>query len=255
MKFEIVDLCFEYGKTEVLHNINVLLDDVGVCCLLGPNGSGKSTLIKCIMQFYHSRGGIFYNNMPVDGMKQEELATLFAYVPQDCKTSFSVTVFDLILLGRMPYMGWKPSEEDYDIVSQNITLFGLERFALKYLNQLSGGERQKVMIAAAICQNPQVLLLDEPTSSLDIKHQIEVMRHVKYISEHQNTTVIVAMHDLNLASQYSTHVVMLKNGCVFAQGVPKEVLTQKNIEQVYGIHAEIYQYGNVQHIVPTEVQE
>jgi iron complex transport system ATP-binding protein len=251
MKLKLVDISFRYGKKEILKHIDLSLDGEGVYCLLGPNGSGKSTMLKCIMQFLHPRGQIIYDDMSVCDMKQHDIAKLFGYVPQNCSSNFPITVFDMILLGRKPYIGWRPSDEDISIVEQNIWSLGLEQHSLKYVNQLSGGERQKVMIAAALCQEPKVLLLDEPTSSLDVKHQIEVMRRIMSIAITRQNIALVAMHDLNLAAQYSNTIIMMKDGRIYAQGMPGEVLTKENIAQVYGIDVDIVAHGKINHIVPT----
>jgi len=252
MSLKLVDLSFGYDKVAILNSINLDLDSCGVHCLLGPNGSGKSTMIKCIMQVLRSKGDVLYNDMRVKDMKAKEISRIFGYVPQDCGSAFPITVFDMILLGRKPYIGWNPSSKDLDIVSENIALLGLEQYTLRHINELSGGERQKVMIAAALSKETPILLFDEPTSSLDIKHQIEVMKHVRSIVKNRNIMALIAMHDLNLASQYSDSIVMLQRGEVFAQGSPKDVLSKENIRSVYGVDVAIYDGGKTNHIVPVE---
>jgi iron complex transport system ATP-binding protein len=255
MNLKLRDVSFAYNKTDILHRINLEFDQSGIYCLVGPNGSGKSTLLKCLMQINRPNGDILFNDNPIRTMKQSEISGIFGYVPQDCYSAFPITVFDMILLGRKPYMGWMPSEADIDIVAGNISLFGLEQYALRHMNQLSGGERQKVMIAAAVTKQPRILLLDEPTSSLDIRHQLEVMQHIKSIVRSRGVMTVIAIHDLSLASQYADHIVMLRHGQIFAHGAPKSVLTRENIKTVYGVGVEIYENGEINHIVPIEISD
>jgi iron complex transport system ATP-binding protein len=142
-----------------------------------------------------------------------------------------------------------------NIVSENIALMGLEEFSLRPVNELSGGERQKVLIATALSQQPKVMLLDEPTSNLDIRHQIDVMKNLERIVKQKDILALMAVHDLNLASHYSSHMVMLTKGEVFAQGKPQEILTKDNIKALYSVNVAIHQHGKVKHIVPVEDDE
>jgi len=223
--------------------------------LVGPNGSGKSTLLKCINRILHLKGDVLFRKRKVSDMSASEIARTFGYVPQEFSSAFPITVFDMILLGRRPYLGWNPSARDLEVVSRNISLMGLEDFALRRVNELSGGERQKVLIAMALSQEPKILLLDEATSNLDIRHQLEVMKHLKAIAKSRKILVLMAMHDLNLASQYSDEIVMLDRGKVFAYGKSQSVLTKENIEAIYRVNVAIHRHGGVQHIVPVEGDE
>ena len=253
MTLELRDVSFAYNKAAILQHITLEFAHSGVYCLIGPNGSGKSTLLKCMMQMNRPEGDIMLNGRPIRTMSSHDVADIFGYVPQDCYSAFPITVFDMILLGRKPHMGWMPSETDINIVAGNISLFGLERFALKHMNQLSGGERQKVMIAAAVTKEPKILLFDEPTSSLDIRHQLEVMKHIRSIVSSRGMMAVIAIHDLSLAAQYADHVIMLQHGKVFAHGAPKTILTKENIRAVYGVDVQIYESNLVNHIVPFEL--
>ncbi|HHT24165.1 MAG TPA: ABC transporter ATP-binding protein [Clostridiaceae bacterium] len=251
---QIHGITFGYSsKREVLTRVTFDCAKSGIYAILGPNGSGKSTLLKCIMQLQHaSAGAVLFNGESLMDKSVRELSQLFGYVPQDCSTNFPITVFDRILLGRKPYIGWNPTDYDLDMVEKNICMFGLEPYALKYVNELSGGERQRVMIAAALAKEPQILVFDEPTSSLDIKHQIDVMKHVRSIVQEKSIIVLIAVHDLNLAAQYADQVVILKKGSVFSQGAPGTTLNKENIRAVYDIDVAIYKRGDVNHIVPLE---
>ncbi|MCL0063598.1 ABC transporter ATP-binding protein [Dehalococcoidia bacterium] len=219
-----------------------------------PNGSGKTTLIKCIDRILKPRAGVVL----VDGgeirkMTLHERSRLMAYVPQSGHSVFSSTVFDTLLLGRKPYISWGLSQRDKEVVSQAISLMGLEDYTLRQFNELSGGERQKVLITRALVQEPEVLLLDEPTSNLDLRHQIEVLNIIRWVAREKGITVLMVLHDLNLASRFSDRLVMLKEGKVWAEGTPAEVLTPENMRQVYGIEATVYRNSGRPHIIPLEV--
>jgi len=250
---ELKDISFGYkGKRKALSGINLEFPASGVISVVGPNGSGKSTLLKCINKILKAEGEIFLNDRKIQDMSISQIAKVIGYVPQSFNISFPVTVFDMVLLGRRSYIGWNPSDHDIRIVSDNIERLGLSGFALRNVSELSGGERQKVLIARALAQEPQILLLDEPTSNLDIKHQVEVMRHVRDIVWNKGLLALIAIHDLNLASQYSDQIIMLNNGRVFALGQPQVILTRENIRATYDIDVAIHSHGDVQHVVPVE---
>jgi iron complex transport system ATP-binding protein len=249
---ELKNVSYFYGKRMALTNINLIFPSSGIISLVGPNGSGKSTLLKCLNRILKPQGDLLLNGKSIHEFTISELSRTFGYVPQEFSTIFPITVFDMVLLGRKPYLGWNPSENDIEIVSENIALMELEDFALRPINELSGGERQKVLIATALSQQPSILLLDEPTSNLDIKHQIDVMRHLVRIAKNKKILVLMAVHDLNLASQYSEEMIMLSKGAVFARGTPQEVLTKQNIRTLYNVNVAIHKHGKIKHIVPVE---
>jgi iron complex transport system ATP-binding protein len=176
------------------------------------------------------------------------MARTMGYVPQMEGRSFPSTVFDAILLGRRPHIQWAPSESDLRKVSEVIDLLRLEDIALRDINRLSGGQRQKVIIGRALAQEPKILLLDEPTANLDLRHQMEVMDIVKEQSR-QGMMVLMSIHDLNLAARYCERIIMLQEGRVFAAG-GREVLTPETIRSVYGIDVEVIRHGETDLIVP-----
>jgi iron complex transport system ATP-binding protein len=169
----------------------------------------------------------------------KELSKIMGYVPQNSTNTFPFTVFDIVLMGRKPYIHWSLSERDTEIVAEMMNYIGIGDLAMRHFNELSGGEQQKVIIARALAQQPQFLLLDEPTSSLDIKHQLEILCILKSLAKTKHCAVIVAMHDLNLASRFSDSMLMLKQGSIFTVGTPNDVLTEENIEAVYGIKTQV----------------
>lgn len=250
MKLKIQELNFKYDGRLVLKNISLEVGEREVLTLVGPNGSGKTTLLRCIMGIFNpERRRILINGKPISEIKRRELAKRIGYVPQNESNSFPATVFDTILMGRKPYLSWSPSDEDFKVVSEVLHLLELEDLTLRDSNELSGGEKQKVLIARAIVQQPEIMLLDEPTSNLDLRYQLEVLQIVKDLVKEKAISVIMAMHDLNLASRYSDKLVMLKDGRVFTAGKPKQVITSENIKSVYGVEAVIYNQSQSPYVV------
>uniref|UniRef100_A0A7C3MCQ1 ABC transporter ATP-binding protein n=1 Tax=Archaeoglobus fulgidus TaxID=2234 RepID=A0A7C3MCQ1_ARCFL len=241
------NLSFSY-KEPVLNDLNFEAKEGEVIFILGPNGSGKTTLLRCIAGILKPKGAVLIENMSLNDFSRKELAKRIAYVPQRGDTGF-LTVFDVILLGRKPYMGFGPSYEDYRIVKEVISLLNLERLAFRRINELSGGELQKVMIARALAQKPRILLLDEPTNNLDVKNQIEILSLIRKIARESNISVISTMHDLNLASLYADRILMIKNGKIFASG-GIEILNRENIKAVYGIDVEVIRMNGKVVILP-----
>ncbi len=240
MKLTINKLSFNYTGVEVLKDIELEVGLGEMLSIVGPNGSGKSTLLKCINRILKTK----QNTVLIDGqdackLNLKELSKLMGYVPQSSTSTFPFTVFDVVMMGRKPYIHWSISERDNQIVADMLEYLGIGHLAMRHFTELSGGEQQKVIIARALAQQPKLMLLDEPTSSLDIKHQLEILCLLKGLSESKERSVIVSMHDLNLASRFSDRMLMLKKGCIYAVGKPEDVLTEKNIEAVYGIKASV----------------
>ncbi|MCL0083968.1 ABC transporter ATP-binding protein [Dehalococcoidia bacterium] len=254
MKLEIKGIRFSYGSRPALKEVTFSVKGGEVVGFVGPNGSGKTTLIKCIDRILKPKAGVvLVNGGEIRKMTLHERSRLMAYVPQSGHSVFSSTVFDTLLLGRKPYISWGLSQRDKEVVSQAISLMGLEDYTLRQFNELSGGERQKVLITRALVQEPEVLLLDEPTSNLDLRHQIEVLNIIRWVAREKGITVLMVLHDLNLASRFSDRLVMLKEGKVWAEGTPAEVLTPENMRQVYGIEATVYRNSGHPHVIPLEV--
>ena len=219
--------------------------------LVGPNGSGKTTLLKCINRILRpKRGTILVEGRDVSKVELKELARSLGYVPQSAPSSFPLTVFDAVLLGRKPHVNWKLDERDKEIAFGVLRLMELDGMALRLFIELSGGEKQKVLMARALSQEPQILLLDEPTSNLDLKHQLEVLELVINMVKEKGLSAVMAMHDLNLASTFSDRIVMLKDGKIYAAGEPKGVLNSDNIKEVYGIEATVNSNSGRPYIIP-----
>ncbi|EHP84582.1 ABC transporter ATP-binding protein [Methanotorris formicicus] len=240
---------FAYKSRQILNNIKFEVKRGEVVSILGVNGAGKSTLLKCINKILKpKRGTILIDNFDINNLDGYELAKKVGYVPQKAEGNY-MTVFDAVLLGRKPHIKWEVSDRDIEITHKVLKLLNLGGYALRYTNELSGGELQKVIIARALVQEPQILLLDEPTNNLDLKNQLEVMRIIRNISKSQNIASIVVMHDLNLSLRYSDKFIMLRNGVIYAEG-GKEVINPENIKAVYGVDAYIENVRGIPIVIP-----
>ena len=240
MKVEIEGLSFGYGDTPVLKGIDLVMEGAQVVSILGPNGVGKSTLIHCINKILSpTEGRVLLDGRDVAEYTLKEVARRVGYVPYSSSDTFPLTVVDTVLLGRHPHAGWKTTDEDLEAVFEVLERLDIQDLAMRYFNELSAGQHQKVMLARGLVQSPDILLLDEPTSNLDIKHQLAISRTLREISHTEGILVVMISHDLNIAARYSDNVVMLHDGKVFAVGSPADVLTVDNIRRVYGVESRI----------------
>ncbi len=246
----IKDLTFSYNSHKILDDLNVVVGGAEVLSLVGPNGSGKTTLIKCIDRILKPRGSILLDGREIEEMSRQDVARQIGYVPQSSSTPLATTVFDTVLMGRRPHISWRVSDHDLEKVAEVLERLHLEDLSLRDFSQLSGGQKQKVLIARALAQEPAVLLLDEPTSNLDMLHQLEVMETISSLVKEKKISAVMAIHDLNLASRFSDKLVMLKKGRVYAAGEPKALLNEANIGKVYGIEAMIMNAAGRPYIVP-----
>jgi len=230
---------FQYGEKRVLRDINLKVRKGEFWGILGPNGSGKTTLMNLIDGMIPPREGVIkIGGKPVGAIKRKELARLIAVVPQDASLVFPLTVEEVVLMGRTPHLGRFEFEakNDLDIARVAMEATDILPLAARLMQSLSGGERQRVLIARALAQQPQVLLLDEPTSSLDIAHQISAFDMLRSLVENAGLTVLAATHDMNLASLYCDRIALLHKGNFYSQGTPEEALTEKSIKEVYGVN-------------------
>ena len=240
VKLKVSDLSFGYNGKATLEGISLDVEKGEIVSLVGPNGAGKSTLIKCIDRILKpQKGTVLIDGKEASNMSSKDFSKMMGYVPQSTQEIFPYTVFDIVLMGRRPHIGWRVTRRDVRIVAKTLKFMGIDDFAERYFDELSGGEKQKIAMARAIVQEPEVLLLDEPTSNLDIRHQLEVMKIVQLFVQRGKISAIMAMHDLNLASRFSDKIVMLKDKGIFEVGDPESVLTPENIERVYGVRADV----------------
>jgi len=240
LKLQINKLSFVYGNFKALKDVLFEVDRCEFLGVVGPNGSGKSTLLKCIGRILRpEKNAVLIDDCDVTKINLKSLAKVMGYVPQRSESVFPFTVFDIVLMGRKPYIHWTVSDDDCRIAIEALKYLGLEDLATRHFNELSGGEQQKVIIARALAQQPRILLFDEPTTYLDIRHQLEILDLLKHLTTTKQCTVIVAMHDLNLASRYADRILMLKKGSIYALGPPETVLSEENIADVYGIKVHV----------------
>lgn len=235
LKAENVSYCVN-GNT-ILNNVSFDIETGDFFAIAGPNGAGKSTLLKILSGIFEYKSGkIFVFAKSLADYRHGSIAKVMAVVPAEIYIPYDFTVEEIVLMGRSPYVDWWKDYDNKDklIARRILTELKIENFAARSLNSLSSGERQKVFIAQALCQEPKILLLDEPTSHLDIKHQIEIFSILSELCSKKGITIIVVSHDINLLSRYSSELLMLKEGNVKALGSPQDIITRRNISLLYG---------------------
>ncbi len=229
-----------YGEHEVLHDVSFTAESGEVVALLGPNGSGKSTLIKTIADILQPVSGrILVDDRDLRETDPIDRAKMIGYVPQYFHYTPFSTVLDTVLIGRRPYMSWQVSDEDLKVVDAALSTMHISDLAGRFVNEISGGQRQRVFIARTLAQQPAFYLFDEPTSSLDLRHQLDTVATMRELVHREKTGLIIALHDLNLALRYADKVLMLKDGSTYAYGTPDEILTADAVRDVYGVESEI----------------
>lgn len=240
MGLKVNNLYFSYSDKSILEDISFEVKKGEIMGIIGPNGAGKSTLMKCINKINNlDSGQVILSNKRIDNLKEKELAHYLSYVPQSIDSRFPVTVVDMVMMGRLPFVDFCIREVDKTKVFSLLKEMELDLLAFKSIDKLSGGERQRVYIARAIAQEPQLILLDEPTSSLDIKYQIGILNLLRKIVKEGNIACMLTIHDLNLASMFCDKILMLKNKKVFGVGPVDSVLTEENIYSIYGVNSHI----------------
>jgi iron complex transport system ATP-binding protein len=242
MILDVAGLIFSYNSRDVLSGIEFSAAPGELLAVLGPNGVGKTTLLKCINAIHRPKGGtVFVDDKDVLALSPMEVARSVGYVAQRNEPS-RVTAFDAVLMGRRPHVRWSISKHDLKKVDAALRQLGLKDLSMRYVDQMSGGELQKVAIARALVQEPRLLLLDEPTSSLDLKNQIEILGLIRRVVSEHNLAAVMTMHDLNMAFRYADKCIFLKNHKIFFTGSPAEV-DAGIIESVYGLPVDIYRQG------------
>ncbi|WP_456385538.1 ABC transporter ATP-binding protein [Desulfolithobacter sp.] len=241
---QVLNLAFNYNGSPILKGVDIDVRKGRMVTLAGPNGAGKTTLLKCIAGILEPAGGaVLIESQDAGDMHRKELARRLGYVPQSETLRFPMTVFETVLTGRSPHMAWRPSRKDLEYSARIIEEMNLGDLAMRDMDSLSGGQAQKVLLAKALAQEPDYLLLDEPTSSLDLHHQLEVLELVSGLVETKEMGALVAMHDLNLAARFSHTILLIRQGEIFCQGTPREVITPENIHAVYRVEA-VVRHGN-----------
>ena len=248
-------LNYSYGKKEVLKELSLNIDENKLTGIIGPNGCGKSTLAKNIIRYINGKFESFkIMDIDIRQLSHKKIAQLISYIPQKSTIISNISVFDYVLLGRFPLLknSWDNySEKDYEIVENNINLLNIKELKDRNVETLSGGELQKALLARALAQEAKILLLDEPTSALDLNNAVEFMKILKNISIKKEISVIIIIHDLNLASLFCDSLIILKDGKFIEKGSPKEVINEKNIKSIYNLDCKVcYNENDKPYIIP-----
>ena len=248
---EVKNLSFAYSKNgrKILDDVSFHLEQGQFMAVLGNNGAGKSTLIKCIDRINPATSGsVLVDGQSIEHMQRRTLAQSVAYVPQSTQPTHTL-VFDAALLGRKPYIKWGVTAEDERIVAEVLDMLNLRHLESRYLDELSGGELQKTMLARALVQQPKYLLLDEPTSSLDPNNQHEMLHVIRDIAQEKNIGAAIVIHDLNLAMRHCDRFLFVKDAKVFSFG-GVETVTPETIQAVYDLRVDIIEHKGIRVIVP-----
>jgi iron complex transport system ATP-binding protein len=251
MILNVNNLAFHYKSHEILKDVNFSIKKGETTVILGPNGVGKTTLLKCLNSIlFPQHGDILVKNKNIREMDIKEIAKEISYVAQK-NESTRITAFDAILMGRHPHVRYKTSHDDLKKVNAVIKRLNLSKLCLKHLDQMSGGELQKVSIARALVQQTDLLLMDEPTSSLDLKNQTDVLSLIRHIVKGHNIAAVMTMHDLNTALRYADQYIFLKDKTIYGVGKTNEI-SSKMVEDVYGVLVEIVYHKGSPVVVPIE---
>jgi|Deesub1362B_J571_1020462.scaffolds.fasta_scaffold00975_8 iron complex transport system ATP-binding protein len=245
MKIKIRNLKFSYPNFS-LEIPDLILEEGQVTTIVGPNGAGKTTLLKCLSGLLTiPSGSVLINGQDLNAIKGSRRAQLIGYVPQEMTSIFNYTVLDFVLMGRAAYLHLfsLPSEADKQLALEALAYIGLRDYAQRHLFELSSGERRLVLIARALAQQAQILYLDEPTTFLDPKNEIEILELIKKLSQEMKKTIVLTLHNLEMAAAYSNSLVFIKKGQVRAWGKPDEIMTEDLLEEIYGVKIKIIDWN------------
>lgn len=259
MYFGFKDIAISYGEKEIIRDVTFEFPKGKTTTILGANGSGKTSLLKVVSRALTPRKGeVIFNGKPLNQYKPKELARKIAYLPQVHYSPSDIDVRTLVSYGRYPYkqFGKGLTKQDKEIIDNTIEITGLKNLENRILETLSGGERQRAWIAMTICQQPEVLILDEPITYLDIGFQLEVMELIKKLGEEMNITIIMVLHDINFASRYSHYLFSIKDKMIYSHGYPREMITDEKLKNIFNIHSQIFEdeRNKCPFIIPEKVQ-
>jgi ABC-type cobalamin/Fe3+-siderophores transport system ATPase subunit len=249
-----VSFAYRASAPLVVDDVSLAIAPGELVGILGPNGSGKTTLLKMLSgTLTPTAGDIQFERRPLGGWSRRELARRIALVPQETHAPFDFTVLDIVLMGRYPHLGTFALEgpADLAIARQALASTGTSAFEARPFATLSGGEKQRVVIASALAQSPELLLLDEPTASLDLGHQLDVQLLLAALNRERRVTMVLSTHDLNLAAALCRHLILLRDGRVIARGPTEEVLTPETVRALYGVDADVHRHPIAGHLTVT----
>ena len=236
------NLNISYGNLDIVKDLNLDIPKGKITTIIGSNGCGKSTILKTIARIIQAKSGdIFVNNINIKEQSPKDLAKVMAVLPQSPQAPSGLTVEELIAYGRFPHQKrfGKMKKEDEDIVTWALKSTGIEEFRERPMEALSGGQRQRAWIAIALAQQTEILILDEPTTYLDLAHQLEILKLLEELNRKQGTTIVMVIHELNNAARFADHMIGVKKGKVVCQGTAHEVMTKENLKELFNIDAEI----------------
>ena len=240
MRLEVKDLEFSYGATPVLKGVSMNDAKTGlITAIIGPNAAGKTTFFKCLAGLLKHKGSVRLDGIELKDLKKEEVTSRVGYLPQEGPVNAVLTVFEALLLARKHTMSWRVGDEDLAVAAAVLRDLDIEHLSLRYLNELSGGQKQMVSIAQVLARNPEVLLLDEPTSNLDLQRQLEVLSLLQQVTAERKTITLISLHDLNLAARFAHHFVVMNQGDIHASGDAASVLTPGMLRAVYSVNANV----------------
>lgn len=242
MVYLLKECSFAYRSQPCLVDINLSLEKGRLYGLIGPNGSGKTTLINLLTGTTRPTSGtIDLFSRPLHGYAKSELARLLSLVPQSFAMEFDYTVFEVVMMGRHPYIGrfGSPSGADVELVTASLATLDILHLRDRYITRLSGGERQRVLVARALAQDTGVMVLDEATASLDVRHSIDIMKALRRRVDHEDITVVAAIHDLDLAAAFCDSLVVMQNGTINTEGSVRNILSAELLRRVFAVEAEI----------------
>jgi len=234
---EVNSISFRYHEDWVLQDVSFRVEKGEFLGVIGPNGSGKTTLLKILYRLLSpQKGEILFELVPMRKMDRNDIAKRIAVVAQETQLLFPFSVLETVLMGRSPYLGHLmfESEKDLEIAKKAMEWTKVFPFSERPMDELSGGERKRVFIARALAQEPEVILLDEPTANLDIHHQIDFLDLILTLNRERGLTIVMTSHDMNIASEFCDRLILLQDGRIYKMGTPDEVITKENIESVYG---------------------
>lgn len=255
---KINNIVFRYSSIPVIRDISFYVNKGEFISVIGPNGSGKSTLLKTLNGLYIPESGqVELLGKNIEEYKRKEIARKISFVPQDTSVEFEFSVEEVVSMGRHPFKGRFQKEDKMDrkLIYEAMEMTNIFDIRDRIITEISGGERQRVFIAKALAQNTEIILLDEPTSHLDINHQIDILNLLRKMNQEKGITIILVVHDINLATRYSDRIILLKKGKLVSQGTPEDVITADNIQQTYGMRAAVERnkYTNHISVIPLEV--